>query len=138
MQVFVRGDTELIPLELENDHTVQDIREYIADEYDVDMNELVLSYHGTLLNDEQTIEQCGLISGSTLYATMKLFGGKVHGSLARAGKVKGQTPKVAKQEKRKKKTGRAKRRLQYKQRFVNKVTGVGRRRGPNSNQQAAS
>jgi hypothetical protein len=32
--------------------------------------------------------------------------GKVHGSLARAGKVKGQTPKVAKQEdKKKKKTG---------------------------------
>jgi len=27
--------------------------------------------------------------------------GKVHGSLARAGKVKGQTPKVAKQEKKK-------------------------------------
>jgi small subunit ribosomal protein S30e len=31
----------------------------------------------------------------------------VHGSLTRAGKVKGQTPKVAKQEdKKKKKTGR--------------------------------
>ncbi|CAF2703309.1 unnamed protein product [Rotaria sp. Silwood2] len=94
MQVFVRGDAELIPLELETDDTVQDIREYIAEEYDIDMNELVLSYNGTVLNDEQTIEQCGLLSGSTLDATMKLFGGKVHGSLARAGKVKGQTPKV--------------------------------------------
>jgi len=31
--------------------------------------------------------------------------GKVHGSLARAGKVKGQTPKVEKQEKKKKPTG---------------------------------
>ncbi|ORY45304.1 hypothetical protein BCR33DRAFT_716591, partial [Rhizoclosmatium globosum] len=31
--------------------------------------------------------------------------GKVHGSLARAGKVKGQTPKVEKQEKKKKQTG---------------------------------
>jgi len=31
----------------------------------------------------------------------------VHGSLARAGKVKHQTPKVEKQEKKKKKTGRA-------------------------------
>ena len=138
MQVFVRGDDELIPLELEKEDTVQDIREYIAEEYDVDMTDLLLSFNGSLLNDEQTIGQCGLVSGSTLDATMKLFGGKVHGSLARAGKVKGQTPKVAKQEKRKKKTGRAKRRLQYKQRFVNKVAGVGRRRGPNSNQQAAS
>ena len=40
------------------------------------------------------------------------MGGKVHGSLARAGKVKGQTPKVDKQEKKKAKTGRAKRRMQ--------------------------
>ena len=37
-------------------------------------------------------------------------GGKVHGSLARAGKVKGQTPKVEKQEKRKTPRGRAKKR----------------------------
>jgi ribosomal protein S30 len=58
------------------------------------MNDLVLSYNGTPLNDEQSVEQFGLVSGSTLDATVKLFGGKVHGSLARAGKVKGQTPKV--------------------------------------------
>jgi small subunit ribosomal protein S30e len=58
------------------------------------MDELVLSYNGTPLNDDQTVEQFGLVSGSTLDATVKLFGGKVHGSLARAGKVKGQTPKV--------------------------------------------
>jgi hypothetical protein len=31
--------------------------------------------------------------------------GKVHGSLARAGKVRAQTPKVEKKEKKKKKTG---------------------------------
>lgn len=36
--------------------------------------------------------------------------GKVHGSLARAGKVKAQTPKVVKTEKKKEKTGRAKKR----------------------------
>ncbi|CAH0383836.1 unnamed protein product [Bemisia tabaci] len=58
---------------------------------------------------------------------------KVHGSLARAGKVKGQTPKVEKQEKKKKKTGRAKRRCQYNKRFVNTVQTFGRRRGPNAN-----
>ncbi|TPX37167.1 hypothetical protein SmJEL517_g00891 [Synchytrium microbalum] len=51
--------------------------------------------------------------------------GKVHGSLARAGKVKGQTPKVEKQEKRKKKTGRAKKRIIYNRRFVNVVAGFG-------------
>ncbi len=59
--------------------------------------------------------------------------GKVHGSLARAGKVKHQTPKVDKQEKKKKKTGRAKRRVQYNRRFVNVVPTFGRKKGPNAN-----
>ncbi|KAG5183268.1 ribosomal protein S30 [Tribonema minus] len=60
--------------------------------------------------------------------------GKVHGSLARAGKVKGQTPKVDKQEKKKDPRGRAKKRMQYNRRFVNVVTGVGGKKlGPNSN-----
>ncbi|CAN0085218.1 unnamed protein product [Phaeothamnion confervicola] len=60
--------------------------------------------------------------------------GKVHGSLARAGKVKGQTPKVDKQEKKKNPAGRAKKRMQYNRRFVNVVTGLGGKRlGPNSN-----
>lgn len=57
----------------------------------------------------------------------------MHGSLARAGKVKGQTPKVAKQEDRKKSlTGRAKKRWQYNRRFVNVVAGA-KKVGPNSN-----
>lgn len=48
---------------------------------------------------------------STLHLVLRLRGGgKVHGSLARAGKVKGQTPKVEKQEKRKTPRGRAKKR----------------------------
>ncbi|KAL1521994.1 hypothetical protein AB1Y20_021639 [Prymnesium parvum] len=58
--------------------------------------------------------------------------GKVHGSLARAGKVRGQTPKVAKGEKKKVATGRAKKRLQYNRRFVNIVVGPGKKRGPNT------
>ncbi|KAG1054094.1 hypothetical protein G6F43_003868 [Rhizopus delemar] len=57
--------------------------------------------------------------------------GKVHGSLARAGKVKSQTPKVAKQEKKKAKTGRAKKRQVYNRRFVNVTTQVGGKRRMN-------
>lgn len=38
-----------------------------------------------------------------------------------------------KQDKKKKKTGRAKRRMQYNRRFVNIVQTFGRRRGPNAN-----
>lgn len=48
-----------------------------------------------------------------------LIAGKVHGSLARAGKVRGQAPKVPKQEKKKKPTGRAMKRIKYNRRFVN-------------------
>jgi len=40
---------------------------------------------------------------SILHLALHMRGGKVHGSLARAGKVRAQTPKVDKQEKRKKK-----------------------------------
>jgi small subunit ribosomal protein S30e len=43
--------------------------------------------------------------------------------LARAGKVKQQTPKVEAQEKKKKKTGRAKKREQYIRRFRTLVAG---------------
>ena len=71
-------------------------QEYIAEEYNIDIDDLVLSFNGTLLHKEQTVEQYELLSGSRVDATVKLFGGKVHGSLARAGKVKGQTPKVRK------------------------------------------
>ena len=42
----------------------------------------------------------------------------VHGSLARAGKVKSQTPKVEKQEKKKVPKGRAKKRMLYNRRCV--------------------
>ncbi|THG00445.1 hypothetical protein TEA_022213 [Camellia sinensis var. sinensis] len=61
--------------------------------------------------------------------------GKVHGSLARAGKVRGQTPKVAKQDKKKKPRGRAHKRMQYNRRFVTAgIVGFGKKRGPNSSE----
>ena len=51
--------------------------------------------------------------------------GKVHGSLARAGKVKNQTPKVAKEEKAKQPRGRALKRLKYNRRYLSKSVKVG-------------
>ncbi|KAG0501408.1 hypothetical protein HPP92_001480 [Vanilla planifolia] len=64
--------------------------------------------------------------------------GKVHGSLARAGKVRGQTPKVTKQDKKKKPRGRAHKRMQYNRRFVTAVVGFGKKRGPNSSEKYGS
>ncbi|KAF7590128.1 hypothetical protein BBP40_003241 [Aspergillus hancockii] len=58
--------------------------------------------------------------------------GKVHGSLARAGKVKAATPKVEKQEKAKTPKGRARKRIIYTRRFVNvTMTGGKRKMNPN-------
>ena len=94
---------------------------------DIDMT---LSCEGTILQNDAAVSSLGRFE---LDLTIPLLGGKVHGSLARAGKVKGQTPKVEKQEKKKKKTGRAKRRIQFNRRFANVVQAFGRRRGPNAN-----
>ncbi|KAI9197891.1 hypothetical protein LWI28_006187 [Acer negundo] len=60
--------------------------------------------------------------------------GKVHGSLARADKVRGQTPKLAKQDKKKKPPGRTHKRMQYNRRFVTAVVCFGKKRGPNSSE----
>ncbi|CAG4975263.1 unnamed protein product [Parnassius apollo] len=106
------------------------IKERIRTLADIKDEDLTLSLCGAPLDDTTLVSD---LSSTELDLTVPLLGGKVHGSLARAGKVKGQTPKVEKQQKKKKKTGRAKRRIQYNRRFVNVVQTFGRRRGPNSN-----
>ncbi|XP_067019517.1 ubiquitin-like FUBI-ribosomal protein eS30 fusion protein [Acropora muricata] len=132
MQLFVRGQN-LHTFEVTGGESVFDIKNEVALVEGLPADEQVLFYAGTPLDDELNLSDCGLVDLCTLEVGLRLLGGKVHGSLARAGKVKGQTPKVEKQEKKKKKVGRAKRRIQYNRRFVNVVAGFGKRRGPNSN-----
>ena len=58
--------------------------------------------------------------------------GKVHGSMARNGKVRNQAPKVEKCERAKKKVmGRAKKRAQYITRIKSVDPNDKRRKGPN-------
>merc|ERR1712099_101416 len=95
-----------------------------------DCEQLNLFCSGSPLEDEVNVSA---LENMTIDLTIPLLGGKVHGSLARAGKVRGQTPKVEAGEKKKKKTGRAKRRIQYNRRFVNVVETFGRKKGPNAN-----
>ncbi|KAM6483243.1 ribosomal protein S30-domain-containing protein [Trichoderma sp. SZMC 28011] len=64
--------------------------------------------------------------------------GKVHGSLARAGKVKSQTPKVEAQEKPKTPKGRALKRHKYTRRFVNVTLTGGKRKVRISEQMGVS
>merc|ERR1719402_1205790 len=112
------------------DQTVADIRRAVALKESLPLEDINLYCSGTPLEDGFEVAE---LNGLTVDVTVGLLGGKVHGSLARAGKVRGQTPKVEAGEKKKKKTGRAKRRIQYNRRFVNVVETFGRKKGPNAN-----
>ncbi|MCI4389479.1 hypothetical protein PGIGA_G00098640 [Pangasianodon gigas] len=132
MQLFVRAQN-LHTLEVTGHETVQDIKAHVQTLEGLSVEDQVLLLSGTPLEDAATLVSCGISEHCTLEVVGRLLGGKVHGSLARAGKVRGQTPKVDKQEKKKKKTGRAKRRIQYNRRFVNVVPTFGKKKGPNAN-----
>ncbi|KAG5847004.1 hypothetical protein ANANG_G00121060 [Anguilla anguilla] len=132
MQLFVRGQNTHT-LHLTGQETVEDVKAQIQALEGLAVEDQVLLLSGTPLEDGAFLEHCGVSENCTLEVTGRLLGGKVHGSLARAGKVRGQTPKVDKQEKKKKKTGRAKRRIQYNRRFVNVVPTFGKKKGPNAN-----
>ncbi|XP_063241079.1 ubiquitin-like FUBI-ribosomal protein eS30 fusion protein [Bacillus rossius redtenbacheri] len=129
MQLIVRGQVNHV-LECDGKETIAEIKERLAALEQASSEEMILYCGGSPLGEEALVSGLQALS---LDLSVALKGGKVHGSLARAGKVKGQTPKVEKQDKKKKKTGRAKRRIQYNRRFVNVVQGFGRRRGPNAN-----
>ncbi|XP_036450212.1 FAU ubiquitin like and ribosomal protein S30 fusion b isoform X1 [Colossoma macropomum] len=132
MQLFVRAQS-LHTVEVDGSETVAHIKAQIEALEGLSCDDQILTLRGTPLQDEALIGQSGIEEFSTIEVSSRLLGGKVHGSLARAGKVRGQTPKVDKQEKRKKKTGRAKRRIQYNRRFVNVVPTFGKKKGPNAN-----
>ncbi|KAL0830427.1 hypothetical protein ABMA28_002602 [Loxostege sticticalis] len=129
MQLHIRGQSTHV-LDVNGEESIAQIKDRLRSLAGVENEDLTLSLSGAPLEDSCLVSE---LSSTELDLTVPLLGGKVHGSLARAGKVKGQTPKVEKQQKKKKKTGRAKRRIQYNRRFVNVVQTFGRRRGPNSN-----
>merc|ERR1711988_1131834 len=109
---------------------VEALRAQLAQLEGVSADQLNLSCAGSMLQDGMNVS---LLENLPVDLNIPLLGGKVHGSLARAGKVRGRTPKVEAGEKKKKKTGRAKRRIQYDRRFVNVVETFGRKKGPNAN-----
>ncbi|KAI3364436.1 hypothetical protein L3Q82_011233 [Scortum barcoo] len=137
MQLFVRGQNTHT-LEVTGQETVGQIKAHVQGLEGLLVEDQVLLLAGCPLENDASLASCGVSEHCTLEVAGRLLGGKVHGSLARAGKVRGQTPKVRlffvdKQEKKKKKTGRAKRRIQYNRRFVNVVPTFGKKKGPNAN-----
>merc|ERR1711941_209032 len=93
MQLFVQGTT-LSNIQVESE---AELLNFITNNEQAHEEQLQISAAGAPLNFSQ------LEDGMTVVVTGKLL----------AGKVKGQTPKVDKEEKKKKKTGRAARRTQY-------------------------
>lgn len=129
--VLLANNTQIFNTEPQN--TVLAFKKQIATDFKLDAADLVLTHEGVVLDDSETLDHYNIEQLSVVKVGSKLLGGKVHGSLARAGKVRNQTKKVEKEEKKKPKTGRAKRRMLYTRRFCNVKPTRGRRVGPNSN-----
>ncbi|XP_032980326.1 ubiquitin-like protein FUBI [Rhinolophus ferrumequinum] len=130
--LFVRAQ-DLHTLAGTGQETVTQIKAHVASLEGIAPEDQVVLLAGTPLEDEATLGQYGVEVLTTPEVAGRRLGGKVHGSLACAGKVRGQTPKVAKQEKKEKRKGRDKWRMQYNRHFVNIVLTLGKKKSPNAN-----
>ncbi|CAI9584608.1 unnamed protein product, partial [Staurois parvus] len=85
---FVRAQN-LHTLEASGLETVSTIKAQISSLEGIACEDQVILLAGSPLSDEDTLIQSGVCDLSTLDVAAPLLGGKVHGSLARAGKVRG-------------------------------------------------
>merc|ERR1712135_122232 len=107
MQLFVRGYLGVHTVDVTGFESVESLKNRVCQLEGIDeVENQILNLNGSPLIEEEPLSACGLSELATIEMTSRLLGGK----------VKGQTPKVEKQGKKKKKTGRARRRIQYNRR----------------------
>ena len=88
---------------------VAEIKSMVQEKEGIAIEAQRILFSGKQLEGSYTLADYNIQEESTLTVALRLRGGgKVHGSLTRAGKVRNQTPKVEKQEKGKSHVGRAK------------------------------
>merc|ERR1711928_147252 len=93
MQIFVSGAKTDV-YDVSPSIKVGDLKDLIEFRSGVVFENQVLTFAGRPLLDEQTLSEGHLQESSTIYLGERLLGGKVHGSLARAGKVKDKHQKL--------------------------------------------
>merc|ERR1712183_460989 len=95
MKVFVNNNGPS-PVNVSADETVASLKSKLEVSDDAS-----LSFAGQILQNEVSLLSAGVCELSTLSVSCELIGGKVHGSLARAGKVKGQKLRLVRKKRRK-------------------------------------
>ncbi|XP_059012814.1 ubiquitin-like protein FUBI [Mustela lutreola] len=100
MQLLVHAQ-ELHTLKVTGQEMVTQIKAPVASPEGIAPEAQVVLLAGTPLEDEATLGRCEVEALITLAVASHMLGGEVHGSLSHAGRVRGQTPKAAKQDKQK-------------------------------------
>merc|ERR1711909_150434 len=92
MQLFIRG-TQTHAVQVTGTETVDDVKALLADREGLSVDDQVVMYAGKPLESGLLTDMCA--DQGTIEVALRMLGGKVHGSLARAGKERDRHPRLS-------------------------------------------